>query len=50
MCDIIELYSIDPDRAMTMALAGCMMQQRNALVPVACLVIGIIIFGAALNF
>ena len=35
--------------AMTMMLAGCMMKQRNALMPVACLVFGIIIFGAVFN-
>ena len=47
---LVTILLIALSCAMTMALAGCLMRQRNALVPVACLVIGIIIFGAVLNF
>lgn len=47
---LVTLILIALSCAMTVALAGCMMQHRNAIMPVTLLVIGIIVFGAALNF
>ena len=47
---LVTIFLIALSCAMTMALAGCLMRQRNAIVPVILLMVGIVIFGAVLNF